>query len=274
MTKTIHTDDMGLAYKALANYVRDGHVVSPRGKETRERLAVTVVLYDPMRALVRGTNRKLAPAVAASDALQLIGGFSDPAATLRVTENFKKYMDGGVFHAPYGSRTRSQIAPALERLCLDPDSRQAVVMIWDPAQDLWTEGSRDYPCTTQLQFMIREGKLDLHVTMRSNDLWHGFVYDIFQFCQLQLAAACSLGLEPGTYYHHAASLHLYEPELEKVDGLLMSETEPLDGIQGSAPWSKIQERARGLFYGSRHPATEGERFMYGALRRRGIEGAW
>jgi thymidylate synthase len=85
-------------------------------------------------------------------------------------------------------------------------------MIWDPVLDLFVDEVHDYPCTLSLQFMVRGGKLVLHTTMRSNDVWKGTTYDVFMFTQLQQMIATALDLEAGPYYHHANSFHLYESD--------------------------------------------------------------
>ena len=46
--------------------------------------------------------------------------------------------------------------------------------------------------------------------MRSNDVWMGFPYDVFQFTCMQILMSMELGVEIGTYTHIAGSLHLYE----------------------------------------------------------------
>lgn len=141
--------------------------------------------------------------------------------------------------------------------------------------DLMTTDTRDHPCTTAIQFMIRNDKLNAHVFMRANDAWRGFPYDVFQFCQLQLAVAGALGLEPGTYYHHATSFHLYEENLEAVDGLQSSSQPPIPGVSGNR-WGYVRGRARCMFYGALDITlmNDGEELMYNAMRKAGVEGAW
>ena len=264
-----------------------GDEVSPRGKNTREILSFTLQLSDPRRALVRGTERKVAVALAAAEALQLIGGFSDPGAMLKVSEHFGQFMDGGVFHAPYGPRIATQIPKAMDWLERDQASRKAHITVWDAAQDLWCEETRDHPCTTHMQFMIRNSRLDLHVGMRANDAWRGFPYDVFQFTQLQQAAAACLAVPVGTYYHHVTSFHLYEENYEDVDRLTSSSQAPIEGVftdvifpyDPEINWRRAQARARSIFYGDPNMDPEfslndGEQLMWNALRTRGVEGSW
>ena len=67
----------------------------------------------------------------------------------------------------------------------------------------------DTPCTYAIQFTIVHGRLDMCVTMRSNDLWYGFCNDQYQFSKLQELIALKLDIETGTYYHFAHNMHLY-----------------------------------------------------------------
>lgn len=268
-------DDMGEEYGSILEAViKNGDEVAPRGMKTKEILGMTLELRDPTRSLAIGCGRKLHAGVAAAEALQLVGGFSDPDAMRQVSPHFSVFQDGGVFHAPYGVRVAPQMPQALLRLRQDQSTRQAVISVWDPIQDLWTSRTRDYPCTTHLQFMLRKGRLDLHVSMRANDAWRGFPYDVFQFSQLQCSLAQVLEREVGTYFHHATSFHLYEQNWN-LDALYPGQAPIINGVWGST-WDHVQDRARGLFYGTTEPqpTDEGEARMFNALRKAGVTGSW
>lgn len=283
------TDNMTEGYLAAVRHVlEDGTDVAPRGKHTREVLGFQLVLTDPTRALAVGTGRKLHPGVAAAEALQLVGGFSDPAAMRQVSPHFEKFLDGGVLHAPYGVRVLPQLQRVVERLRLDPTTRQAVVSIWDPVQDLLVDGSRDYPCTTHLQFMCRERffdaggegpeielALDCHVSMRANDAWHGFPYDVFQFAFLQCTLANVLGVGYGRYFHHATSFHLYDKQLDAAAALAPQPhvSRQTFGIAATSVAEAVV-RARALFYGQAGGLDEGEVYLGNAMRKAGVTGSW
>jgi len=64
--------------------------------------------------------------------------------------------------------------------------------------------------------MIRDGKLDMHVNMRSNDILWGLCLDVPAFCFAQEIMAYWLGLPVGRYFHHAASLHYYKEFEEQL----------------------------------------------------------
>lgn len=221
---------------------------------------MTIQLESPLDALAVGTGRRLSSRIAAAEALQLIGGFSEPEWLCKIAPAFERYRedieidttpapDGPShfehvpwFHGAYGNRIRiySQLDTAVRRLHESPSTRQAVVSLWQPELD--TEDSHlDYPCTVALNFR-RSGtryrqhdRLDTQVLMRSNDVWTGTPYDIFMFTQLQLTLCRVLDLEPGTYTHTAWSAHLYLTDFDasyRVTDRTETRTTRLDYVTG------------------------------------------
>ena len=75
----------------------------------------------------------------------------------------------------------------------------------------------DTPCTYAIQFTIVDNKLNMCVTMRSNDLWYGFCNDQYCFSMLQQLVARELSVPVGTYFHFAHNLHLYNNIIEKIN---------------------------------------------------------
>lgn len=212
--------DLQSGYADICAFVLyEGEEVSPRGKRTKEIFGETIRVQDVTRSLPLHIGRSCNPAIGAVEAIQLIGGFTDPELTCRVSPNMKEFLDeNGTFHGAYGPRVRPQIELAMKRLTEDRDSRQAVLNVWNWHWDL-NEPHKDLPCTVSLHFLIRDNRLVLHTHMRSNDVWWGLAYDVFQFTQLQLTVARQLDIETGSYYHHDTSLHIYERDWDKVEQL-------------------------------------------------------
>ncbi len=92
-----------------------------------------------------------------------------------------------------------------------PETRQAAISIYDAKE--WESYTNDTPCTYAVQFTVLDGKLNMSVVMRSNDLWYGFCNDQYQFSSLQMLVAKETGYKMGTYYHFAHNLHLYNDKL-------------------------------------------------------------
>ncbi len=199
-----------------------GREVSPRGFKTRELRPGVITITNPRDTLPTGIGRdKLNPAIGAAEALQLIAGVSYPDLMVRIASKFEDFINPETrkFDGAYGPRVGEQILHVVERLRNDPDTRQAIAVIYAPEDTHSRPRSLDYPCTLNLHFIVRNGALCLHVNMRSNDIWLGWPYDLFQFTQLQCSVANALGLPVGNYVHVANSLHLYEHNFEAAGKL-------------------------------------------------------
>jgi len=226
-------EDPRIGYVQLLKDLRDhGEAANPRGVKTYEMFDVVMKL-DPRYVLVTGINRGISLKLISMEGLQLIAGVTYPNRTILAAPNMANFTDGEVFHGAYGPRIAPQLPHVVERLRKDPDSRQALMTVFNPLYDLGGDPPpRDIPCTALIQFFIRKNRLVMHVTMRSNDVWWGTPHDWGQFSQLQMGVANTLDIEPGDYYHHAVSFHLYERDTEKIDTLTEPSGDPfmLDGI--------------------------------------------
>ena len=109
----------------------------------------------------------------------------------------------------------SQFDYVVNLLKQNPKTRQAAISIYDGKEH--NNYELDTPCTYAIQFTIVNDKLNMCVTMRSNDLWYGFCNDQYCFSRLQLMIADRLEIRLGTYYHFAHNLHLYNDIIEKIN---------------------------------------------------------
>jgi thymidylate synthase len=105
----------------------------------------------------------------------------------------------------------SQIDYVVDKLKNDKNTRQAAISIYD-CKEHWRY-EKDTPCTYAVQFTIVHGRLDMCVTMRSNDLWYGFCNDQYCFSKLQKMVSNELNIETGVYYHFAHNMHLYNDKI-------------------------------------------------------------
>lgn len=189
----------------------------PRGRKTRDAGFTVIELESPYFAFPLGRRPGLTLKIACAEAVQLIGGFSRPDLLTQATARFSDFLEpDGHFHGSYGSRVRYQVANVVHKLKEDPETRQAVATLWDPVLDNLAD-KKDYPCTVMLHFEItRRDTLAMTVVMRSNDVWLGLPYDMFQFTQLQCTVARALGIEPGRYRHVTMSMHIYDEDVSKA----------------------------------------------------------
>ena len=104
-----------------------------------------------------------------------------------------------------------QIKKVISLLKTNPETRQAAISIYDAKEHL--DYFYDTPCTYAIQFSILHDRLDMCVTMRSNDLWYGFCNDQYCFSKLQEMISNKLNIETGVYYHFAHNMHLYNDKI-------------------------------------------------------------
>lgn len=135
--------------------------------------------------------------------------------------------DGVTINSNYGkllihdtnTHGNTQFQYARDMLLQNPESKKAVMMIYSPNHSY---KSSDNPCTLSLQFLIRDGEVNLYVKMRSSDVWYGLPYDVPFFVLLQFMMRDALAkqghfYEVGVYNHNAGSLHLYDRNREQAE---------------------------------------------------------
>ena len=125
---------------------------------------------------------------------------------------YKEYADGKIIWGGYGTRLfdfdgQNQFFNVIDLLRRKSGSRRAVIQLFDHS-DL-TREHNDIPCTCSLQFLVRDEKLQMLASMRSNDAYWGLPHDVFAFTMLQEIMARTLSIEVGIYKHFVGSLHIY-----------------------------------------------------------------
>jgi thymidylate synthase len=132
----------------------------------------------------------------------------------KVPEIWKRMAnENGQVNSNYGYQweRNNQLSYIVSMLKANPDTRQATISIYDGKEI--DNYKYDTPCTYAVQFTIVHNRLDMCVTMRSNDLWYGFCNDQYQFSKLQEMVSEQLDIETGVYYHFAHNMHLYNDKI-------------------------------------------------------------
>lgn len=235
---------------------------APRGLPIRELRHCWYRLRDTTRCAAYLPLRRLNYSFMAAEFVWIFCGMDDVEMISYYNKEIARFSDDGkTFFGAYGPRWRGQIEVVAENLRRDPDSRQGVVGLWRPEaltailDDVNDSGefearmpSRDVPCTLSMQYLIRNGRLEAGVVMRSSDAWLGLPYDLFNFSMLQRALAAELKVEPGALTLYIGSSHLYERDLERVREVLDAEARlfaagetdlervPIPGLPGLESW--------------------------------------
>jgi thymidylate synthase len=221
-------------HRMLRDLVREGHEVSPasaganwKGRTTRDLLGYTSVV--PMDApVITSASRKLFRKFLVGEAAWICSGDNRvstlaPVAPKRIVE----FSDDGVrFFGAYGTKFVEQLSYVTTTLAKDLNSRQAVATIWREQP----RSSNDVPCTLVWQYIVRDGKLHCVATMRSSDVWSGWIYDIHNFSMaaavvaLELKRHHGITLGLGNLYLTAGSQHYYKLDEPAIQTILTDES--------------------------------------------------
>lgn len=199
-------------------YTQDFEMSSRDGDVIGEVVNAITVITDPVMNIMRNDTRKLSMKYAVGEMLWYMSGNKGLSEIQKYTQAWNRMSDDGeTVNSNYGWCIKhkygfDQWEYVRELLRKSPETRQAIIHI-KTADD--TE-SKDVNCTVCLQFFIREGKLYATTYMRSNDIWLGFPYDVFQFTCMQILMSMELGVGIGTYTHIVGSLHLYKRDLKEI----------------------------------------------------------
>lgn len=215
------------------------YVTSPRGMKINEITNACLVIQDPRYCLYENKRRSSQFKYIAGELVWYFTGRNDTNFITKFA-NFWNYIDNGdgTLNSAYGNliftekneHGLNQYQWALNSLIKDKDSRQAILHFNKPKHQ--NNNTKDFVCTLNGLFQIRNNKLNFTVDMRSNDLILGTPTDIAFFCLLQEQMFNHLRpyypeLELGTYTHISHSLHIYEKHFQLIKEMLKESFEPM-----------------------------------------------
>lgn len=227
---------------------------------------VTITYTHPLERVLFNSARDANPFFHLYEALWMLAGRNDVAPLAYYAGGMKDFSDDGVtLNGAYGYRWRhgrysesdsrsvgvgeiDQLDLLVSHLRADPNSRRAVLQMWNVEDDLLKIGqpatedgdgvcgpmedaSKDVCCNLSVMFSLREGVpgplpamqdtnryLDMTITNRSNDLVWGLLgANYVHFTILQEYMAARLGAEVGRYHHFSNNLHAYDdPDNSRV----------------------------------------------------------
>jgi len=212
---------------ALAFRRGEGTEQSSRAGDTRELLHSAMSLSEPTQRWVTSRFPPINPAFAIAETIWIITGRNDSAFLNYFNRQLPKFAGHREnYHGAYGYRLRhhlgiDQIERAYQALKFKPQSRQAVLQIWDGRIDLPSdtgeEADADVPCNVLSILKVRRGRLEWMQILRSNDLYRGLPYNLVQFTTLQEVLAGWLDVALGEYNQISNSLHVYCSDIEYLN---------------------------------------------------------
>jgi len=218
---------------------------SPRKQKIRECLNVTLEIADPTQNLFTNTHRDLPLKYLKAELILYLSGRNDLAGFEKASSFWKSIANkDGTVNSAYGyliwncydihdnpnqsEYISTQFDWAHRSLIEDKDSRQAIIHYNKPSHQC--AGVKDFPCTLNNAFSIRDNRLHMTTMMRSNDMRRGIQFDVPFFTLIQYLMYLKLKrgpyttLEMGSYTHIANSLHIYEDDFDMIEQMLTGET--------------------------------------------------
>jgi thymidylate synthase len=218
------------AYVTVLREVHDRpqFVNAPRGNAARERLNVSFAVQNPQDRMVYLPARRINIVFCFAEALWYLWGRDDLEMISYYAPRMKAFSADGktLTGTAYGPKLfrpaeggLSQWQRIVDLLAEDPESKRAVAALFHSGEPLHG-GNPDVSCTLGLQYLLRDGRLHLACYMRGNDALLGLACDVFSFTLIQEFTAHHLGVDLGTYTHHAGSMHINDGDAAQVAAIL------------------------------------------------------
>lgn len=214
---------------------------------------VATTYLRPQERVLFNADRDANPVFHLMEFIWMMSGSNKVKWIKKFNSRFDQYAEpDGHIHGAYGYRwvyhfKINQLAKVVKILNASKSSRQAVIAMWDPAEDLGVM-KNDIPCNTTIYFDCRHGQLNMTVCNRSNDiLWGAYGANAVHMSMLQEFIADRIGMPMGTYTQFSNNFHAYV-DVPVVQKFLDMPPEPDDG-----PYPRI------------YPLSAGEGFLYDCL---------
>ncbi len=211
-----------LMRESIRCVLSDGMPIAPSKGACRELHPVALVLRNP-RARLSRTEARGRIFSALGETCWYLSRAADPEfigyyLSYYLTSDPRATAWGGYGARMFDAAGFDQVSYVVDKLRASPDSRQAVVQIFDCEDVAAIHG--DVPCTCVLQYLVRGARLDSIAYLRSNDAHRGLPHDLFSFTMLQELIARSVGVEVGTHTHLVGSFHLYDADRPEAEAFL------------------------------------------------------
>ena len=237
-----------LLRKVFRKLLASKHQITASRGTTRELIGVLLKLERPRARLSRSETRGRAFSCLGEFLWYLSGDNQLDFIRYYIKDYKKESDDGRTVYGGYGPRIfcqrgHNQLENVIKLLSKQRTSRRAVIQLFNAEDIAGRERRREIPCTCTLQFILRDHKLHLIVSMRSNDAFKGLPHDIFAFTMLQEVVARTLGVDVGPYQQFVGNLHLYDynevAAQQYIDEGFQSTVE-MPAIPEGDPWPSIR----------------------------------
>ncbi len=241
MQRKLNTDFTEVYYNVLKHVKDEGQWQDNARTGTKVLATFGYSFRWDMNFMPLSSGRKMHLTTMAAEVAWMLSGSTSIQWLKKYTKIWNAFADDkDEIPTAYGHRWRhsfgvDQIQNIIDKLTEDPSSRQQVLMSWDARCDNVVPAA-NIPCPFTAVIAIINGKLNIHLTLRSNDVFYGLPYDVGMYTFLGQAFASELGVEVGELFYSIAHAHIYENQMDAVEEMLTDKV-----TQG--PQYKVELRA-------------------------------
>jgi len=217
------------------------YTVRPHDVGIKEHTNAMIQIRDPYKNIFTNKYRNLPLQYLKDELLLYFAGRNDKEGFVKASKFWEKLANpNGTINSAYGyllfkakiPKTRMTQWDWVKKCILeDKDTRQALMFVANPKFQY--VGNKDFICTTNYQFMIRNNKLNMTVNRRSQDIHFGMTYDIpwemlLMQCMLVELQEKYPQIEMGEYVLHCTSLHIYDRNRDTIVEMLKYPFVPIE----------------------------------------------
>lgn len=137
---------------------------------------------------------------------------------------WEQFLVNGYFDYTYSERFTDALNELINLLKIDPDTRRAVLPVFNGSNYNDTNYYRDFvriPCSMYYDFLVRENEigekqLNICYHQRSSDFITHFGNDVYLAYRLMQYVASQIGVKSGYLIHTIDSLHVYRKDWQKL----------------------------------------------------------
>ena len=202
--KLIRAPTLSRAHELVVRYILEKgyYLKTENGEETMETDEICISVDHPLEAPMVSPASRFKEAFLKEYANNLING-SDAVFEY---DYHGRLFDWGCGLEFGGEVHQNQIQYIIDKLKENPESRRAVAVTWCPPVDAKLA---DCPCLQLVQCAVRNGKLDMKIVFRSNDMLSAAGSNMYALVYLQKFIADAIGIEVGKYTHISLIPHVY-----------------------------------------------------------------
>lgn len=208
--------EMGVRYQS--DTVQDLQVSDDPAYQTMELMfyGYTLTKFEDVRELVEkfGISLEWVDAEFAERVDMRLSNKNPGTAYLKRNALWDTFLHDGVFSYTYAERWQEQLPYIIKELKTRPNTRQAIMTMYDRHQDMMNWGGKSrIPCSLSYHFMIRNGRLNLLYHQRSCDFKKFFAADVAFTLSLLKYVANEVQVEVGSFTHILDSLHVFAEDM-------------------------------------------------------------